>query len=183
MVVSWPEERFEPPERWRSTRPIANLSATIKKTLNQDSATMTRRFIALAAAVTIASAAPRIVASQAIPDKPAAPATPAATTDSTKDIDPVGTYTVYLTAQGNAMTTTTRIDKRPDGTWGGTVNGDGIPPLPVTSVTVVRNKVKLSLTAPDGGEAIIEMIVTGDDITGQWSMANDGSKISGKKSP
>ncbi len=141
---------------------------------------MKARILFLAAAATIASAAPRIVASQAIPDKPA-PATPAK--DSTKDIDPTGTYTVYLTAQGNAMTTTTRIDKRTDGTYGGTVNGDGIPPLPVNTVTVSGNKVKLSITAPDGSEAIIDMVITGDDITGQWSMANDGSKITGKKSP
>lgn len=143
---------------------------------------MTARILVLAAAATIASAAPRNVASQAIPDKPAPPPT-APATDTTKDVDPVGTYTVYLTAQGNAMTTTTRIDKNADGSYTGTVNGDGIPPLPVNSVTVAGNKVKLSITAPDGGEAIIEMVVKGDDITGQWSMANDGSTITGKKSP
>ena len=141
---------------------------------------MTPRIFVLAAAATFASAAPRLVSSQAIPDKPPAPA---AATDTTKDIDPVGTYTVYLTAQGNAMTTTTRIDKKPDGTYGGTVNGDGIPPLPVISVTVTHNKVRLSITAPDGGEAIIEMFIKGDDITGQWWMANDGSNLTGKKSP
>lgn len=142
---------------------------------------MTARLFVLAAAATIASAAPRIAATQAIPDKPApAPAVPA---DSTKDIDPVGTYTVYLTAQGNPMTTTTRIDKKPDGSYTGFVNGDGIPQLPVNSVTVTGNKVKLSVTAPDGSEAIIEMVIKGEDITGQWSMANDGSTITGKKAP
>jgi hypothetical protein len=141
---------------------------------------MKHRILLAAAAATIASAAPRIISSQAIPDKPApAPTAP----DSTKDVDPVGTYVVYLTAQGNAMTTTTRIDKKPDGTYGGTVNGDGIPPLPVNSVTVTGNKVRISLSAPDGSEAVIEMIINGDDITGSWSMANDGSSISGKKSP
>ena len=117
------------------------------------------------------------------PDKPAPPPAAAAATDTTKDIDPVGTYTVYLTAQGNAMTTTTRIDKKDDGSYTGTVNGDGIPPLPVTSVTVTRNKVRLTITAPDGGEAVIEMFVKGEDITGQWWMANDGSTLTGKKSP
>jgi hypothetical protein len=141
---------------------------------------MSLRLLILASAVTVAGAAPRAASAQAGPDKP-----PAATTatDTTKDIDPVGTYTVYLTAQGNAMTTTTRIEKREDGTYTGTVNGDGIPPLPVTSVTVTKNKVRLTLTAPDGGEAVIEMIVKGEDITGQWWMANDGSTITGKKSP
>jgi hypothetical protein len=144
---------------------------------------MTARLFVLAAAATIASAAPRIAASQAIPDKPAPAPTPAVPADTTKDIDAVGTYTVYLTAQGNAMTTSTRIDKKPDGSYTGTVTGDGIPPLPVNSVTVTGNKVKLSVTAPDGTEAIIEMIIKGEDITGQWSMANDGSAITGKKSP
>ncbi|MFI5231014.1 MAG: hypothetical protein ACHQSE_00755 [Gemmatimonadales bacterium] len=141
---------------------------------------MTARLFILAAAATIASAAPRTAVSQAIPDKPAP--VPAAS-DSTKDVDPVGTYTVYLTAQGNAMTTTTRIDKNADGTYTGTVNGDGIPQLPVNSVTVKGNKVKLSVTAPDGSEAIINMILNGDDITGDWSMANDGSTITGKRVP
>jgi hypothetical protein len=50
-------------------------------------------------------------------------------------------------------------------------------------VTVTGNKVKLTITAPDGSEAIIEMWVKGDDITGRWSMANDGSNLTGKKSP
>ena len=148
---------------------------------------MTNRMLLVAAAATIASAAPRIASSQSIPDKPPppppTPATRPGAPDSTKDVDPTGTYTIYLTAQGNAMTTTTRIDKRPDGTYGGTVNGDGIPPLPVNSVTVTGNRIRLSVTAPDGGEAIIEMFLNGDDITGQWSMANDGSQLTGKKSP
>jgi hypothetical protein len=142
---------------------------------------MTFRLLILASAATVAGAAPCVARAQAGPDKPPPAATTA--TDTTKDIDPVGTYTVYLTAQGNAMTTTTRIEKKDDGTYTGTVNGDGIPPLPVTSVTVTKNKVRLSLTAPDGSEAIIEMIVKGEDITGQWWMANDGSTITGKKSP
>jgi len=146
---------------------------------------MTARILVLAAAASLASAAPRIASSQAIPDKPASPAPAPKDTpkDTTKDIDPVGTYTIYLTAQGNAMTTVTRIDKKAEGGYTGTVNGDGIPPLPVTSVTVTGNKVKLTITAPDGSEAVIELWVTGDDITGQWSMPNDGSKLTGKKSP
>ena len=144
---------------------------------------MTSRILVLAAAASIASAAPRVVLSQAIPDKPAPTPAAAAATDTTKDIDPVGTYTTYITAGGNAMTTTTRIDKKTDGTYAGTVSGDGIPPLPVNWVTVAKNHVKLGVTAPDGGEAVIEMIVNGEDITGQWSMANDGSKLTGKKSP
>ena len=142
---------------------------------------MTKRLLAFAAAASIASAAPRIAFSQAIPDKPVAP--PAAADSAVKDVDPAGTYTTYLTAQGNAMTTVTKIEKRADGTYGGTVTGDGIPPLPVNSVTVKGNTIKVSLSAPDGGEAIIEMVMKGADFTGKWSMAGDGSSVTGYKSP
>jgi hypothetical protein len=151
-------------------------------TFTLHSAIMTHRVFVLAAAATIASAAPRIIAAQAVPDKPAPPAA-AATTDTTKDVDPVGTYTTYITAQGNSLTTTTRIDKNADGTYGGTVTAEGIPPLPVNSVTVAGNKIRVSITAPDGSEAVISMVLTGDDITGSWSMSGDGSSLTGKKSP
>jgi hypothetical protein len=144
---------------------------------------MTKRFLVLAAAATVASAAPRLVFSQAIPDKPAPATPPAAAVDTTKDIDPVGTYTTYLTVQGNAFTSVAKIEKRADGTYGGTVTGEGIPPLPVNSVTVTKNKIHLSISAPDGSEALIDMIVVGNDITGSWSMAGDGSKLTGTKSP
>jgi hypothetical protein len=140
---------------------------------------MFNRVLAFAAAATIASAAPRIASAQAIPDKPA----PVAAADTTKAVDPVGTYVAYITAQGNPMTTTTRIDRNADGTYKGSLTAEGIPPLPVNQVVVTGNKIHLSITAPDGGEAVIDMWVTGDDITGSWSMAGDGSKLTGKKSP
>jgi hypothetical protein len=145
---------------------------------NPESATMNTRLLAVAAAATFASAAPRITSAQGTPDKP----TPVAA-DSAKDVDPAGTYTTYLTAQGNAMTTVTKIEKRADGTYGGTVSGDGIPPLPVNTVTVKGNTIKVSLSAPDGSEAVIEMVMKGLEFTGKWSMAGDGSSVTGTKSP
>ncbi len=126
--------------------------------------------LALAAATTMARAAPRTASSQAIPDKPAAPVV----TDSTTAVDPVGTYVAYITVQGNPMMTTTRIDKNADGTYRGTLVAEGIPPLPVNQVVVTGNKIHLSITAPDGGEAIIDMWVTGNDVAGCWCIAGDG---------
>jgi len=73
------------------------------------------------------------------------------------------------------------IEKKPDGTWGGQVTGDAIPPLPIKSVTVSGNTVKIVVTAPDGGDAYINMIVDGNDVSGDWSMTGDGSKITGKR--
>lgn len=107
----------------------------------------------------------------------------AAATPLVRNVDPVGMYDVNLTAQGNPMAVNARIEKKADGTWGGQVTGDAIPPLPIKSVTVAGNSVKLVVTAPDGGDAFISMILVGDDVTGDWSMTGDGSTITGKRRP
>jgi len=113
----------------------------------------------------------------------AAPAasTPAPAARGGRNIDPAGMYDVNITAQGNAMAVNALIEKKPDGTWGGQVTGDAIPPLPIKSVTVSGNTVKIVVTAPDGGDAYINMIVDGNDVSGDWSMTGDGSKITGKR--
>ena len=65
----------------------------------------------------------------------------------------------------------------------GAVMSDAFPPMPITSVKVAGAKITLTITAPDGSEATINMELKGDDVTGDWSMPNDGSKIVGKKLP
>ena len=113
----------------------------------------------------------------------AAVAAAAAATPPVRNIDPVGMYDVNLTAQGNPMAVNARIEKRADGSWGGQVTGDAIPPLPIKSVTVTGNTVKLVVTEPGGSDAFITMIVVGDDVSGDWSMTGDGSPITGKRRP
>lgn len=113
----------------------------------------------------------------------AAVAAAAAATPRVRNIDPVGMYDVNLTAQGNPMAVNARIEKKADGSWGGQVTGDAIPPLPIKSVTVTGNTVKLIVTEPGGSDAFITMIVVGDDISGDWSMTGDGSPITGKRRP
>ena len=106
-----------------------------------------------------------------------------AKTKEVKNVDPVGTYYTNLTAQGNPISTTTKIEKKADGTFTGSVTSDVFPPLPVNSVKVDGNKIRLSISTPDGTEAIINMVLEGNEITGDWSMGGDGSKITGKKQP
>jgi hypothetical protein len=103
--------------------------------------------------------------------------------DTAAAVDPVGTYVIYLTAQGNAMTLIHKIEKKADGTFGGSVTGEGIPALPINSVKVTGKTMRVSVTAPDGTEAIMTMVLDGDQVTGEWSMNGDGSKLTGKKQP
>ena len=138
-----------------------------------------RRFFALALLLTVARTAS---AQGSDPAKPAVPASPAAEAPAT-DVNPVGSYVVNLTAQGNLMALTAKIEKKADGGFTGTVMSDAFPPMPITRVKVSGTKISIAVTAPDGSEAVINMELKGDDVTGDWSMPNDGSKIVGKKLP
>ncbi|MEI6813207.1 MAG: hypothetical protein WCL36_03415 [bacterium] len=140
----------------------------------------TRRLFTLLALLTVAAQASAQGADPAKPaTPPAAPAAPAAPAE----LNPVGSYVVNLTAQGNPMALTAKIEKKSDGTFAGVVMSDVFPPMPITSVKVAGAKITVTITAPDGSEATINMEVKGDDITGDWSMPNDGSRIAGKKLP
>ena len=90
---------------------------------------------------------------------------------------------INLVAGGNPLTVTARIEKKTDGTFGGNVTSDVTPPLPINWVKVDGKSLKLSVTGPDGTEAVINLTVEGDDVTGEWTMGADGSKVTGKKLP
>ena len=143
----------------------------------------TRRLLTLVALLTVAAQASAQSSDPAKP--PATPATPAAPAAGAPaaEVNPVGSYLVNLTAQGNPMALTAKIEKKSDGTFAGVVMSDVFPPMPITSVKVAGAKITVTITAPDGSEATINMEVKGDDITGDWSMPNDGSRIVGKKLP
>lgn len=140
----------------------------------------TSRLLTLVALLTVAAQAS---AQSSDPAKPTAPPVPPAAGAPAAEVNPVGSYVVNLTAQGNPIALTAKIEKKSDGTFAGVVMSDVFPPMPITSVKVAGAKITMTITAPDGSEATITMELKGDDITGDWSMPNDGSRIVGKKLP
>lgn len=140
----------------------------------------TSRLLTLVALLTVAAQAS---AQGSDPAKPTAPPVPPAAGAPAAEVNPVGSYVVNLTAQGNPIALTAKIEKKSDGTFAGVVMSDVFPPMPITSVKVAGAKITMTITAPDGSEATITMELKGDDITGDWSMPNDGSRIVGKKLP
>ena len=96
--------------------------------------------------------------------------------------DVAGLYTINFSTQGSPMTLTLRIDKKEGGGYGGQMTGESLPPLPITSIKVSGNSVKITFTAPDNTEGTIGFVLASDNtITGDWLMTGDGSKITGKK--
>jgi hypothetical protein len=103
-------------------------------------------------------------------------------TDVRRAADVTGLYTVNFSTQGSPMTLTLRIDKKESGGYGGQMTGESLPPLPITSIKVSGNSVKIAFTAPDNTEGTITFVLASDNtITGDWLMTGDGSPITGKK--
>jgi hypothetical protein len=132
---------------------------------------MSPRFLLFAAAVMAAAPMHGALAQSA-------PASP-----KTTEIDPVGTYELSIVVQGTTMGSTVKIEKKADATLGGSVATEAYGTFPIEAVKVSGKTITISLSTQDGGAISIALTVEGDQVTGEWSMANDGSKITGKKLP
>lgn len=96
-------------------------------------------------------------------------------------MDPVGKWTLALTAQGQPMEVVLDLVRGPDGKFAGTLSSQYFPPIPTTSVTVTGKQMTLTFESPTGGTGTMSMTVDGDVADGEWSMPGDGSKLSGRR--
>jgi len=129
---------------------------------------MKTRLLALA----LALALPATVRAQG-EAKPAAPA-----------FDPVGKYAVQAVVQGQAADFDLVIEKRDDGSYGGTLSNPNYGQSIITSLKLDGRTMKLVLATAQGMEAVAEVTVAADGtLDGTWSMQGDGGKMTGKKQP
>ena len=128
----------------------------------------TRLFAALALAFVI----PAVARAQSDP-KPAAPAAA---------IDPVGNYTISTVVQGQAADFEMIVQKKEDGSFGGTLSNPDFGTSIISSLKVEGRTMKIVLATPQGVEALAELTLAEDNsIDGSWSMQGDGGKMTGKK--
>ncbi len=103
--------------------------------------------------------------------KPAAPA-----------IDPVGKYTVSAVVQGQPADFEMSVEKKEDGSFGGTLSNPNFGTSVISQLKVEGRTLKLVLATPQGTEATMELTVAADNtLDGNWSMQGDGGKVTGKK--
>jgi hypothetical protein len=105
--------------------------------------------------------------------KPAAPA-----------IDPVGKYAVQAVVQGQAADFDLVIEKKDDGTYGGTLTNPNYGQSVIASLKIDGRTLKIVLATPQGVEAVAELTLAADNtLDGSWSMQGDGGKMTGKRIP
>ncbi len=98
-------------------------------------------------------------------------------------VNPVGRWTVALTAQGQAFDFLMDLRLVQGDEYTGTLTSEAFPTMPINKATRAGNSMMIKITAPTGDEATINIVFEGDTFTGEWSMPGDGSRVSGRRVP
>lgn len=99
-------------------------------------------------------------------------------------VDPVGTYALQIVVQGQAADFAMVIEKKEDGSYGGTMSNPMYGQSIIASLKVEGRTLKMVLATPQGVEAAAEVTVAPDGaIDGSWSMQGDGGRVTGKRQP
>jgi len=96
-------------------------------------------------------------------------------------VNPVGRWSVALTAQGQAFDMVMDLRAIQGDEFTGVINSQAFPPIPINKATRTGNSMRISITAPTGDEATINVTFEGDTFSGDWSMPGDGSRVSGRR--
>ncbi|MBI3790079.1 MAG: hypothetical protein HY275_04280 [Gemmatimonadetes bacterium] len=94
-------------------------------------------------------------------------------------MNPVGSYEFNTEINGSPMKGQVMITGAP-GAWTGKMTSDITPELPLTSVVVDGQTMKLVLDTPNGA-ATINMTFTGAAFTGTWELGGAGGALTGKR--
>ena len=134
-----------------------------------------KTLVVIASAAVLASACSGAATPAAEPAPMAAPAAIV--------VNPVGKWSVSLVAQGQMFDFEMNLAAAGNGTYTGTVTSQAFPPMPVTGATLIGNRLKFTVVAPTGDNATFDLLIEGDNLSGDWAMPGDGSKVSGRRIP
>lgn len=92
-----------------------------------------------------------------------------------------GNYTLTLTVDGQAMTMALVVEKKADGTFSGVFRNAELGDIPSTSFKLEGRTMTIGVQTPGGPAGVTLTVKPDNTVEGEWGMAGDGSKISGKK--
>ena len=108
------------------------------------------------------------------PKQPAVPLAPVT-------VDPTGVYDITFTDDGNTRPATLHVEGRP-GEYTGRVNAENRPEVAISALAASGSQVIATGNIPQG-VLLIRFRLTGDSLRGDWSLRNDGGKLTGVKRP
>lgn len=103
---------------------------------------------------------------------PAAPAAPAA--------DPVGRWSISLEAQGQPIELVMDIQKAGEG-YTGAASSSMFPTMALSRVVLTGNRLVVDAPTPMGTVATFDLLIEGDNMTGEWATSGMGSRVTGRR--
>jgi hypothetical protein len=113
------------------------------------------------------------------PTAPAPAASPSVTPAAA--LDPVGVYDFSTMIEGDQVTGTITITGSP-GAYGGTISSSATPDMPIRSVTVSDSTITVTADT-DNGELVSRFTLTGQDLSGEWTVGDMSGTTKGRKRP
>lgn len=129
----------------------------------------------------LAAAVLAVACRPATPPAPAPAAAVAAPTPA--PIDVAGRWALVLEAQGQAIEVIMELRKISEGEYAGSATSQVFPPVTLTKASLSGNRLTIHSPAPTGDVAVFNLVVDGDNMTGDWSMPGMGSGVRGRRIP
>jgi hypothetical protein len=96
-------------------------------------------------------------------------------------VNPVGRWTVALTAQGQAFDMVMELRAVEGNEFTGAIMSQAFGQIPISKATRTGNSMVIKIAVPTGDEGTINITFEGDTFSGDWSMPGDGSRVSGRR--
>ena len=94
-------------------------------------------------------------------------------------VDPTGDYDLRFTDDGTTRSATMHVEGRP-GAYTGRVNAENRPEVAISALAASGSQVIVTGNIPQG-VMLMRFRLTGDSLRGDWSLRNDGGKLTGVK--
>ena len=94
-------------------------------------------------------------------------------------VDPTGEYDITFTDDGATRSGTMVVTGRP-GEYTGQVNPENRPAVAISALAASGSQVIITGNIPQG-VLLIRFRLTGDSLRGDWSLRNDGGRVTGVK--
>lgn len=103
---------------------------------------------------------------------PAPPPAPAA--------DPVGRWALSLEAQGQMIELVMDIAKAGEG-YSGSASSNMFPTMALSRVVLTGNRLVVDAPTPMGTVATFDLLIEGDNLSGEWATSGMGSRVTGRR--
>ena len=94
--------------------------------------------------------------------------------------DPVGRWTMSLEAQGQMVELVMEIAKAGEG-YTGSASSNMFPTMALSRVVLTGNRLVVDAPTPMGTVATFDLLIDGDNMTGEWATSGMGSRVTGRR--